>query len=231
MSVGLRGGCGGFAEYALRATSLTPGRLNTCRCRSLTRPWSGCRGSLSCPPSRPARPVRRREHRLPRRRCCRCAAGRQCRGRRRAARSGVRDPLGARRLGAERIVSMSRNPARQEIALAFGATEVVTERGEEGCGRDPGPVRRHRVGHRAGVCQHRVVVAAGHRRGLRRRAVSATSAFRSRCRSWRSPRCSTATSSIAGSVAPRRAFPACRGTNARRQGQRGGFTYSARQVG
>ncbi len=40
--------------------------------------------------------------------------------------------LAARRLGAERIVAMSRHPARQEIAEAFGATDIVDKRGEDG---------------------------------------------------------------------------------------------------
>jgi threonine dehydrogenase-like Zn-dependent dehydrogenase len=42
--------------------------------------------------------------------------------------SGV---LAARRLGAERIIALSRNPVRQEVARGFGATDVVEERGEE----------------------------------------------------------------------------------------------------
>jgi threonine dehydrogenase-like Zn-dependent dehydrogenase len=40
--------------------------------------------------------------------------------------------LASRRLGAERVVIMSRNPARQELARHFGATDVVAERGDEG---------------------------------------------------------------------------------------------------
>ncbi|MGW6696924.1 zinc-dependent alcohol dehydrogenase family protein [Nocardia sp. NPDC055049] len=40
--------------------------------------------------------------------------------------------LAARELGAERIIAMSRHPARQKLALAFGATDIVTERGTEG---------------------------------------------------------------------------------------------------
>ncbi|SDY89315.1 hypothetical protein SAMN05444365_10433 [Micromonospora pattaloongensis] len=40
--------------------------------------------------------------------------------------------LAARRLGAERIVAMSRHAARQELARAFGATDIVAERGAEG---------------------------------------------------------------------------------------------------
>jgi threonine dehydrogenase-like Zn-dependent dehydrogenase len=38
--------------------------------------------------------------------------------------------IAARRLGAERIVAMSRNPARQALARAFGATDIVAERGD-----------------------------------------------------------------------------------------------------
>ena len=37
--------------------------------------------------------------------------------------------LAARRLGAARIIALSRNPARQALARSFGATDVVGERG------------------------------------------------------------------------------------------------------
>jgi hypothetical protein len=40
--------------------------------------------------------------------------------------------LAARRLGAERVVAMSRHESRQAIARDFGATDVVAERGDEG---------------------------------------------------------------------------------------------------
>jgi threonine dehydrogenase-like Zn-dependent dehydrogenase len=40
--------------------------------------------------------------------------------------------LAARRLGAEQIIAMSRHSDRQTLATAFGATDVVAERGEEG---------------------------------------------------------------------------------------------------
>lgn len=40
--------------------------------------------------------------------------------------------LAAARLGAERVIAMSRHPARQELARAFGATDVVEHRGSEG---------------------------------------------------------------------------------------------------
>lgn len=45
---------------------------------------------------------------------------------------GLCGVIAARRLGAERIVAFSRNPARQELARRFGATDVVAERGDEG---------------------------------------------------------------------------------------------------
>jgi threonine dehydrogenase-like Zn-dependent dehydrogenase len=40
--------------------------------------------------------------------------------------------LAARRLGAERVVAFSRHPDRQAVARRFGATDVVSERGDEG---------------------------------------------------------------------------------------------------
>jgi threonine dehydrogenase-like Zn-dependent dehydrogenase len=38
--------------------------------------------------------------------------------------------LASRRLGARRIIALSRNPARQALAWSFGATDVVAERGD-----------------------------------------------------------------------------------------------------
>jgi threonine dehydrogenase-like Zn-dependent dehydrogenase len=38
--------------------------------------------------------------------------------------------IAARRLGADRIIALSRNPARQELARWFGATDVLAERGD-----------------------------------------------------------------------------------------------------
>jgi len=40
--------------------------------------------------------------------------------------------LAASQMGAERIIAMSRHPARQKLAREFGATDIVTERGDEG---------------------------------------------------------------------------------------------------
>ncbi len=43
--------------------------------------------------------------------------------------------IAAKQLGAERIIAMSRNPQRQRLAAEFGATDIVTERGDEGVAR------------------------------------------------------------------------------------------------
>ncbi|MBP8920218.1 MAG: zinc-dependent alcohol dehydrogenase family protein [Micropruina sp.] len=43
--------------------------------------------------------------------------------------------LAAKRLGAERIIAMSRHADRQALARTFGATDVVEERGEQGVAR------------------------------------------------------------------------------------------------
>jgi threonine dehydrogenase-like Zn-dependent dehydrogenase len=39
--------------------------------------------------------------------------------------------MAAKRLGADRILALSRNPARQELARIFGATDIPPERGDE----------------------------------------------------------------------------------------------------
>ena len=38
-------------------------------------------------------------------------------------------------MGAGRIIAMSRHAARQKLAREFGATDIVTERGDEGIAR------------------------------------------------------------------------------------------------
>ena len=40
--------------------------------------------------------------------------------------------MAAWQLGAERIIAMSRHESRQDLALEFGATDIVTERGDDG---------------------------------------------------------------------------------------------------
>jgi threonine dehydrogenase-like Zn-dependent dehydrogenase len=39
--------------------------------------------------------------------------------------------IAAKRLGAQRIIALSRNPVRQALATEFGATDVLSERGDE----------------------------------------------------------------------------------------------------
>jgi threonine dehydrogenase-like Zn-dependent dehydrogenase len=48
---------------------------------------------------------------------------------------GLCGVLAARRLGAERVIAMSRHKARQEVATEFGATDIVEERADEGVSR------------------------------------------------------------------------------------------------
>jgi threonine dehydrogenase-like Zn-dependent dehydrogenase len=45
---------------------------------------------------------------------------------------GLCGVLAAKRLGAERIIAMSRHADRQAIAREFGATDIVAERGDDG---------------------------------------------------------------------------------------------------
>ena len=45
---------------------------------------------------------------------------------------GLMGVLSAKVMGAERIIAMSRHESRQKLALEFGATDIVTERGDEG---------------------------------------------------------------------------------------------------
>ncbi|MBS0291375.1 MAG: zinc-dependent alcohol dehydrogenase family protein [Proteobacteria bacterium] len=48
---------------------------------------------------------------------------------------GLLGVLSARQMGAERIIAMSRHASRQKLALEFGATDIVSERGEDGVAR------------------------------------------------------------------------------------------------
>jgi threonine dehydrogenase-like Zn-dependent dehydrogenase len=48
---------------------------------------------------------------------------------------GLLAVLAAKRLGADRIIAMSRHEPRQNLAREFGATDIVTERGDEGIAR------------------------------------------------------------------------------------------------
>ncbi|MBB5781454.1 threonine dehydrogenase-like Zn-dependent dehydrogenase [Nonomuraea jabiensis] len=66
---------------------------------------------------------------------------------------GLLGVLAARQLGAERIIAMSRYEPRQKLALAYGATDIVTERGEEGVSRIKDLTN--------GLGAHRVIEAVG----------------------------------------------------------------------
>ena len=48
---------------------------------------------------------------------------------------GLLGVLSAKQMGAERIIAMSRHESRQKLAREFGATDIVTERGDEGVDR------------------------------------------------------------------------------------------------
>jgi threonine dehydrogenase-like Zn-dependent dehydrogenase len=48
---------------------------------------------------------------------------------------GLMGVLAAQQLGAERIIVISRHEDRQKLALEFGATDIVTERGDDGAAR------------------------------------------------------------------------------------------------
>src|SRR2546427_2049161 len=48
---------------------------------------------------------------------------------------GLLGVLSAKQMGAERIIAMSRHEKRQKLAREFGATDIVTERGDEGVKR------------------------------------------------------------------------------------------------
>src|SRR5437588_3969485 len=47
---------------------------------------------------------------------------------------GLCGVLAAKRLDAERIIALSRHPARQELAREFGATDIIEQRGDEAVG-------------------------------------------------------------------------------------------------
>src|SRR5438067_4652800 len=48
---------------------------------------------------------------------------------------GLLGVLSAKQMGAERLIAMSRHESRQKLARDFGATDLVTERGDDGVAR------------------------------------------------------------------------------------------------
>jgi threonine dehydrogenase-like Zn-dependent dehydrogenase len=78
---------------------------------------------------------------------------------------GLLAVLASAQLGAERIIVMSRREQRQKLALEFGATDIVEERGDEGAAR----IRE--LTH--GLGAHSVVEAVGTRESMLQ-AIAAT---------------------------------------------------------
>ncbi|KAA0695779.1 IMP dehydrogenase [Neorhizobium sp. P12A] len=48
---------------------------------------------------------------------------------------GLMGVLSAKQMGASRIIAMSRHKTRQDLALEFGATDIISERGDDGVAR------------------------------------------------------------------------------------------------
>jgi threonine dehydrogenase-like Zn-dependent dehydrogenase len=80
---------------------------------------------------------------------------------------GLLAVLAAKQLGAERIIAFSRHADRQKLALEFGATDLVTERGEDGIARI-----KELTG---GLGAHSVVEAVGTQESMRQ-AIQSTRA-------------------------------------------------------
>lgn len=78
---------------------------------------------------------------------------------------GLLAVLASKQLGAERIVVMSRHEQRQKLALEFGATDIVEERGDQGAARIKDLTD--------GLGAHSVVEAVGTRESMMQ-AVGAT---------------------------------------------------------
>ncbi|QDP98066.1 zinc-dependent alcohol dehydrogenase family protein [Microlunatus elymi] len=78
---------------------------------------------------------------------------------------GLLAVLAAKQLGAERIIAMSRHASRQQLAVKFGATDIVEERGEEGVARV-----KELTG---GLGAHSVIEAVGTQESMRQ-AIGAT---------------------------------------------------------
>ena len=114
--------------------------------------------------------------------------------------------LSAKQMGAERIIAMSRHETRQKLAREFGATDIVTERGDEGVARIKELTKGigadsvlECVGTQESMMQAIRSHPPGRVRGLRRRPA------RGRARRARS--CSSPTST--STAAPRRCAATC----------------------
>ena len=125
----------------------------------------------------PAGHFRRAGHRLVRSGRREREAGRDRRGRGDGA-VGLLGVLSAKQMGAERIIAMSRHESRQKLAREFGATDIVTERGDEGVERIKQLTNGvgadsvlECVGTQESMMQAIKATRPGGSRGLRRRAA------------------------------------------------------------
>jgi threonine dehydrogenase-like Zn-dependent dehydrogenase len=75
---------------------------------------------------------------------------------------GLLGILSAQQMGAERIIAMSRHEKRQQLAREFGATDIVSERSDEGVARVMEMTKRRRRRFGAGVRRHAAVDDAGY---------------------------------------------------------------------
>jgi threonine dehydrogenase-like Zn-dependent dehydrogenase len=78
---------------------------------------------------------------------------------------GLLATLASKQLGAERIIVMSRHEQRQRLALEFGATDIIEERGDEGAARIKDLT--------GGLGAHSVIEAVGTRESMMQ-AIGAT---------------------------------------------------------
>ena len=67
---------------------------------------------------------------------------------------GLMGVLAAKQMGADRIIAMSRHKSRQELALEYGATDIVPERGDEGIAKIKELTNRIGAEFRARMCRH-----------------------------------------------------------------------------
>ena len=91
---------------------------------------------------------------------------------------GLLGVLSAKQMGAERIIAMSRHEPRQKLAREFGATDIVTERGDEGVARVKELTRGVGADSVLECVGTQESMAAGHPRDPSRAATSVTSASR-----------------------------------------------------
>ena len=77
------------------------------------------------------------------------------------ARSGLWACLRRKQMGAARIIAMSRHKTRQDLALEFGATDIISERGDEGVARIKELTKGDRRGLSARMRGHSGVDDAG----------------------------------------------------------------------